>query len=315
MGSPYYYHPGAWHNARMTRLAYREKLLLVSGKGGVGKTVLSAALAQASAAETPTILLSMHGGQYPHPVFDVPLRYEPTEVRPNLWVADIDSLSATREYVRRKVPFSGFYDAFLRSRAFRDFAEAAPGFSELMSLGKIYDLAGSSEVGRIVVDAPATGHLKTLLDVPEATLKAVLVGPVNHNARKIRDLLLDPERTRLLVSTLPEDMALAEAQELVEFGQQRRMNVGPVLINQFVEKRFTDSELTRLRSAQPDPDSGLAAAIAAGLSEAELAERQQRSLAVLEQIPSVRLPRLPDGDEESLVTQLAHELKGKGTNG
>lgn len=299
----------------MTGLAYREKLLIVSGKGGVGKTVLSAALAQASAAEVPTILLSLNGAQYPHPVFDVPLRYEPNEVRPNLWIADIDSLSATREYVRRKVPFSGLYDAFLRSRAFRDFSEAAPGFSELMSLGKIYDLAGSNQFGRIIVDAPATGHLKTLLDVPEATLKAVLVGPVNHNARKIRDLLLDPERTRLLVSTLPEEMALAEALELLEYGQQRRMNVGPVLVNQSVPGRFSASELARLRSAQPASGSGLAAAIAAGLAEAELADLQQRSLAVLDQVSIHRLPRLPDSDDETLVMQLADVLMGAGADG
>lgn len=299
----------------MTGLPYQEKLLIVSGKGGVGKTLLSAALAEASARSAPTILVSLNGAAYPHPVFEIAPTYEPQMVAENLWLSDIDGLSATREYVRRKVPFSAIYDGFLRSRAFRDFSEAAPGFSELMALGKIYDLAGSPSYGRVIVDAPATGHLKTLLDVPEATLKAVLVGPVNHNARKIRDLLLDPERTRLLVASLPEEMALQEALELIEFARERRMSVGPVLVNQLVERRFSAAELVRLKELETSPGSALQAAIAAGLAEAEMAELQHRSLAVLGDIASCELPQLPGGDDRALVDQLAQVLAGAGSSG
>jgi hypothetical protein len=107
------------------------------------------------------------------------------------------------------------YEAFFRSRAFQDFAAAAPGFEELMCLGKVYNLAAQSEFQRVIFDAPATGHLRELLEVPAATQRAVRVGPLNHNARKIEDLLLDPERTRVLVATLAEEMPVREALEIV----------------------------------------------------------------------------------------------------
>lgn len=312
MGSPYYYHAIGCHNDAMSTLPYSEKLLIVSGKGGVGKTVLSSALAVACAATGPTILLSLDGSLPAHPFFDVPLAYEPREILPDLWAADLDSLSAIREYVKRKVPFSALYDGFLTSHMFRDFAEAAPGFQELMCLGKVYDLVSESQFQRVVVDAPATGHLMTLLDVPEATAKVVQVGPLNHNARKIQDMLLDPERTRVLIGALPEEMAIQEARELLEFCVARRINAGPVLVNQHVAERFQPSELDALRQLQAA--DGLASGIRAACAEAELASVQEQALAGLEGIDHQLLPRLTTHTGEDLIQRLAHYLSTVGAD-
>lgn len=290
----------------MSSLPYSEKLLIVSGKGGVGKTVLSSALAAVSASSGPTILVSLDGNRLAHPVFDVPLAYEPREVLPDLWLADLDSLSAIREYVRRKVPFSGLYDSFLTSHMFRDFAEAAPGFQELMCLGKIYDLVSESRFARVIVDAPATGHLMTLLDVPEATAKVVQVGPLNHNARKIQDMLLDPERTRVVLAALPEEMAIREVQELREFCIERRINTGPVLVNQHVPRRFDAAEVEQLRQLQAE--QGLAAGIRAACAEAELAEVQELALAGMGGIDYRLLPRLTTYTGEDLIQRLGPSL-------
>ena len=71
------------------------------------------------------------------------------------------------------------------------------------------------EFDRVVFDAPATGHLRTLLGVPMAVQRAVQVGPVNHVAGRIRDLLLDTDRTHVCVATLAEEMPVREAQDLV----------------------------------------------------------------------------------------------------
>jgi anion-transporting ArsA/GET3 family ATPase len=302
MGSPYYYQGRGWHNGVMPSLPYSEKLLIVSGKGGTGKTVLASALAAVCASSGPTILVSIDGNQPAHPVFDAPLAYEPREILPDLWIADLDSLSAVREYVKRKVPFSGLYDSFLTSRMFRDFAEAAPGFQELMSLGKIYDLVSESRFQRVVVDAPSTGHLMTLLDVPAATANVVQVGPLNHNARKIHDMLLDPERTRVLLTALPEEMAIREARELHEFCVQRRMNVGPVLVNQHVARRFDPEEVEQLMQLQVA--DGLAAGVKAACAEAELAGVQELALSGLDDIDYRLLPRLTTHTGEDLIERL-----------
>jgi anion-transporting ArsA/GET3 family ATPase len=203
------------------------------------------------------------------------------------------------------------YDAFLRSGMFRDFAEAAPGFEELMCLGKLYDLATDSGFGRVVFDAPATGHLKTLIDVPAATLKAVLVGPLNHNARKIQDLLMDPERTRVVVATLAEELAVREALELEAFCRERRMGVGPVIVNQRVSQRFSDDEI-RAMHAIAEPGPALATAVGVATDEHELAVSQDESVAPLAEsrVAVWDLPRVIDHEPAALLEGLVSHLSG-----
>jgi anion-transporting ArsA/GET3 family ATPase len=302
---------------------FKERLIVVSGKGGVGKTVIASAIAdllargeEARARGEKTVLVSFEAQFDRHPVFDVPLTYEPQEAASNLWVMRVDAFSAIREYVRRKVPFSAMYDTFLKSRMFRDFAEAAPGFEELMCLGKLYDLATDSDFSRVVFDAPATGHLKTLIDVPAATLKAVLVGPLNHNARKIQDLLMDPERTRVVLASLAEEMAVREAIELEAFCRERRMGVGPVIVNQRVPERFDDAEIDSMASIT-DPGPSLATAVAAARREHQLAASQSESVAPLAKGRSAvwNLPRVIDHEPAVLLEELVAHLKEIVRNG
>jgi anion-transporting ArsA/GET3 family ATPase len=295
---------------------FRERLIVVSGKGGVGKTVIASTIADLCARQEKTVLVSFDGQTDRHPIFDVPLTYEPQEAASNLWVMRVDAFAAIREYVHRKVPFSGMYDTFLKSRMFRDFAEAAPGFEELMCLGKLYDLATDSEFSKVVFDAPATGHLKTLIDVPEATLKAVLVGPLNHNARKIQDLLINPDRTRVVLTTLAEEMAVREALELEAFLRERRMGVGPMIINQRVPTRFGPEEIRALASVT-EPGPALAAAIEAARSEFELAASQDESLQLLEgeKRALLQLPRIIDHEPAALLNGLVAQLDAQVNDG
>jgi anion-transporting ArsA/GET3 family ATPase len=288
---------------------FDERLIMVSGKGGVGKTAVASAIADVSARVRPTVLVTFDGQQQRHPFFDVPLSYEPVEAGANLWVQRVDGLSAVREYVRRKVPFSGLYDTLLTSRMFRDFAEAAPGFEELMCLGKLYDLVTESRFAQVVFDAPSTGHLKTLVDVPAATLKAVLVGPLNHNARKIQDLLVDPERTRMVLVALAEEMAVREALELSEFCRERRMGVGPFIINQRVMERFTAEEI-RTMEALENPSAELRAGIDAATAEFGLAASQLRAIAPLGTGGSQAwtIPRCIDHEPAALLAEISAAL-------
>jgi anion-transporting ArsA/GET3 family ATPase len=295
---------------------FRERLIVVSGKGGVGKTVIASAIADLCARQGNTVLVSFDGQTERHPLFDVPLTYEPQEAAHNLSVMRVDAFAAIREYVRRKVPFSGMYDAFLKSRMFRDFAEAAPGFEELMCLGKLYDLATDSEFSRVVFDAPATGHFKTLVDVPAATLQAVLVGPLNHNARKIQDLLMNPERTRVVLATLAEEMAAREVLELEAFVHERRMGVGPMIVNQRVPSRFSPDEIEAMRSLS-DSGPALMAAIEAASAESDLAASQADSMALLQAQPRDlwQLPRIVDHEPAALLDGLVGHLAEQADSG
>jgi len=295
---------------------FEQQLIVVSGKGGVGKTALASAIASRSARLGPTVLVTFDSQSGRHPFFEAEPGYEPVEVAAGLSVMRIDGLSAIREYVRRKVPFSGLYDAFLTSHMFRDFAEAAPGFEELMCLGKLYDLVAESKFERVVFDAPSTGHLKTLIDVPAATLEAVLVGPLNHNARKIQDLLVNPERTRVVLVAMAEEMAVREALELATFCRDRRMAVGPLVVNQRVAGRFSEDEIRAL-SDLDDPTPALNQAIACAVAEFDLWRSQSTAIEPLERSGNeiLNVPRCIDHEADALLNQIVRAIGGEAALG
>lgn len=260
-----------------------ERLVIVTGKGGVGKTAVATGIACASAsAGLRTVLVTLDNTDTRHPLLDVPLGYKPFQVRAGLFASRVDALQAVQEYVRRHFPFSSFYERFFETRTFRDFAAAAPGFEELMCLGKLYDLATGPDFDRVVFDAPSMGHLKLLLEVPGVTLRAVHVGPLNHNARKIQDLILDSSRTRVVLTTVPEEMAITEALELEAYCRNtQRIAVGPVVVNRQLPDRFTDTEIAGLRTL-PEQSVDLREAITAAANEHEELQSQKTALKKLD---------------------------------
>ncbi|MEQ8858646.1 MAG: ArsA-related P-loop ATPase [Pseudomonadales bacterium] len=292
------------------------RLVIVSGKGGVGKSVLAAAVARRSVeAGRRTVLVTLDTRDDTHPLLDVPLRYDPQPTAHGFFVSRVDAFQAVAEYARRMLPFGAMYEAFFNGRAFHDFAAAAPGFEELMCLGKLYNLAVETDFDRVVFDAPSTGHLRDLLTVPGVTQRAVRVGPLNHNARKIEDLLLDPDRTQVLVATLAEEMPVREALEIVALCRDElRMGVGTILVNRRVPKRFTAGELT---SAEALRHHGRLSAAAIDVLQTAQVQREEarsqfESLEPLRRarLATVEVPRIvqPSYDGDALVTAVAVRL-------
>lgn len=286
-----------------------ERLVIVTGKGGVGKTAVATGIASASArAGLRTVLVTLDAKDSRHPLLEVPLEYQPYQVRAGFAASRVDALQAIREYVRRNFPFASFYESFFRTRTFRDFAAAAPGFEELMCLGKLYDLATGREFDRVVFDAPSTGHMKLLLEVPGVTIRAVQVGPLNHNARKIQDLILDSARTRVVLTTVAEEMAIQEALELEAYCRDtHRIAVGPVVINRRVPDRFSDAEIASL-SKLTATSVHFSEAITAAANEHEEARSQEVALQKLDasRCARVTVPRIvqPGSDKAAFVAML-----------
>lgn len=297
----------------MELLAKSHRLVIVSGKGGVGKSLLAAALARQSAqAGRRTVLVTLDTRDDRHPLLDVPLAYEPQATGHGFSVSRVDAFQAAAEYARRTLPFGAMYEAFFKSRAFKDFATASPGFEELMCLGKLYNLAVETEFDRVVFDAPSTGHLRDLLAVPRLTQQAVRVGPLNHAARRIEHLLLDPERTQVLVATLAEEMPVREAMELVTLCRDElRMGVGPVLVNRRAPKHFTEAELAGAEAARRR--GALSAGAVHLLDQAEhlrseLASQEEALQPLREaSLPLVEIPRVAQAsyDADALLTAVA----------
>lgn len=202
------------------------RLVIVTGKGGTGKTTVAACVAEAARragqrvllAETATIE-SIAGLFEPSPA---PLGYTGRELRPGLHAMRIDPHEALADYLGLQIGLRALTERVLKTETFGQLLEAAPGWRELIILGKIWHLesqrdeAGRPEWDLIVVDAPATGHGLTFLDVPRVVQQAVRAGPLTRHAGWVEALVHDRDRTLLLPVTLPEDLPVQETRDLVE---------------------------------------------------------------------------------------------------
>ncbi len=189
-----------------------------------------------------------------------PSRGREVEVSPGLFTLNLQPQAVLDEYVRHVLKLDMVARRVLASPIYRRFFAAAPGLKELMVLGKIMVLEEATKrLSRealwdlIVVDAPATGHGLAYLNVPLAASRAVPLGPIGHNARRILAMLRDPARTALLVVAAPEEMAVVEA---VELHRAAASDVGVVpqalVLNGCHERRFSDAEeASVLRLAKP----------------------------------------------------------------
>ncbi len=239
------------------------RLIVLTGKGGVGKSVVGASLALAARARGLRVLLvevaapleaaRLLGGP--------PSKGDVKQVLPGLSTVNLDPTAVMDEYVRHVVPVELLARRILSSPVYRRFFAAAPGLRELMVLGKIMVLEEArARLSRrpawdlVVVDAPATGHGLAFLKVPFAASRAIPVGPVGHNARRVLKLLRDPGRTALVVVAVPEEMAVVEALEFHRLAvEELEVDLAAAVLNGCHERRFSDpeeAEVLRLTAAE-----------------------------------------------------------------
>ncbi len=201
---------------------FDHRLIINSGKGGTGKTTISAALAVIAAARGLRVLLvELDTRDRFGPLFGVaPVGYEVRDLRPGIQAINLDPHLVMVDFFKTHVKVKRIYKQIVESRIWQYFYEAAPGLKELILMGKIWRLVGERSFfgGRptydcVIVDAPATGHGFSLLNVPQAAYET-LFGPMKKNAEKIRDMVRDPKTTVLNIVTLPEEMPVNEAVEL-----------------------------------------------------------------------------------------------------
>ncbi len=163
-----------------------------------------------------------------HPQLGVAASYDPVHIEPNFDLCSVDGRSALKEYVHRTMLLPGLYDWFLEQHSAPTFHRSGAGFDELMCLGKLYDLVSDSKYDHIVFDGPATGHAALMLRVPRTTGAAVRTGPLHHNALKIQLMLENDVKTRIVIVTLAEEMAIREASELATYVTgDLAMHLGP----------------------------------------------------------------------------------------
>jgi len=206
------------------------RLLVVSGKGGVGKTTVAAALAKLAADASRTVLLVSTDGRGDAAALlgKEDAGYREAELAPGLHglTADFDTLLT--DYVRVVAPVRLLADRILAVPTFRFFTRATPGLPDLLLLGKIREIlrrrkstASEPRADLVVLDAPATGHALSLVALPRTLLAAVPAGPVRKLAEWLDALLSDPKHAALVVVSEPEDFAAKETEELIAGAREK----------------------------------------------------------------------------------------------
>ena len=294
---------GSGSGARRMDDLLAHSLVVVAGKGGVGKSTVAAALALAAGRRgLRTIVVEVAARDDVSRALGAPdtVGYGERAISQRLHHLSIDPQRAMEEYLRQQLPVGALGSVLARSRIFGTLSAATPGLRELLTVGKVWELAqperhahGSRPYDLVVLDAPATGHALAMLRAPATFASVARVGPVATQGAAVAGFLGDARRTAVVAVCTPEEMPVAETLELQpRLREQIGLDLSLVVVNAVLAHRFTRADERTLRAAPPSP------AQHAALFAASWARRQRAHIAQLRRgvdgAPMVTLPLVID---------------------
>jgi anion-transporting ArsA/GET3 family ATPase len=266
-----------------------KRLIFVTGKGGVGKSTVSIALGLVAARTgLRTIVVELSGQERIQQAFEHhDEHFREVELRPKLFTISIDPQHSMEEYLRIKVGPLG--QMIGSSKLFQAFAMATPGMRELLSIGKIWELAqlerrtrGAAPYELVIVDAPATGHGVGILKTPRTFADIARVGPIAHQGRAIADTIADRDFTAVIAVATAEEMPVNETLALRDALTRERLELDAVIVNSVYPQRFDAGQIASVQRALRETDSQLArGALRAAISEHARGATQAEQLARL----------------------------------
>ncbi len=291
------------------------RVLLISGKGGVGRTTVTVALARAAARAGKRTLVceiaNPEGG--PSAIGRLlgldGVGPEPVAVGPRLDACHLWARTGHARFLQSVLPGKALVRAALRSRAVDKFLTAAPSFHEMGLFYHLLTLLRAERDGRrrhelIVLDMPATGHTLALTGLPEILLRLMPTGPIAAALREGQAVLNDPDQGAAWVVTLPEQLPVTEAIELLAGLSETEMPAGGVLLNRMPPDPFTPAERAALdgwiEGRQVFGEVAFRRIEAAAEARARLEDRVE--------VPVLTLPELGDEPVPGLVGALANYM-------
>ena len=273
-------------------------VVVVAGKGGVGKTTVTAVLARAAADSGLRVLVIELDGK---PVLN--------SLVPGIEVRSISASDALAEYLRdhgftrvaKRLASTGVIDVI---------STAAPGIDDIVVLGKIKQLERSGQWDLIVVDGPAAGHAITFLTSAKGMLDSVRGGPVYAQANDVMELLGDPERCQVVLVTLPETTPVNEVIETTATLAERvGVRLGPVVINA-VDARTDVPDPSSLKLGRSSDANALRSAAVfrrarRSMQDGEIARLRQSITTPVVELVSLPVAGLDADDVRVLAASLA----------
>src|SRR5215218_2044253 len=311
------------------------RLVLVTGKGGVGRTTVAAALGVLAARRGKrTVVCEVAEQERLAALFGIAdVGHEERELAAGLHAVSVQPERAKEEWLRYQLKSGALAGVLGGSRLFQYLTAAAPGLSELVTIGKVWDLAqlerrtGGSVFDLAIVDAPPTGHGLAMLTAPRTFASVAGLGPVGRQAEKIDRFLRDEASTGVLMTALPEEIPVSET---IEFERSLRDELGigvdRIVVNALHPARFSATEARALEGiaaagggtarAPVEPSAVARAALAAALSEhrraraehAQLRRLRRAATAPVVTLPRVFEPELGRDDVERLSAELERRL-------
>ncbi|MBI2391038.1 MAG: AAA family ATPase [Deltaproteobacteria bacterium] len=247
------------------------RFVYVTGKGGVGKTTVSAALARAMAARGRRVLLCMCNAKerLSGMLGSQPIGPEIVHVAPNIDAVNMVPEKCLEEYGVLMLKSKTLYDALFDNRYVRTFFNAVPGMSEWSMLGKAWWhttelLSGRTTDEReppygdgwkyetVIVDAPATGHGVDMLKVPRVLLDVAPGGPLRRDADRAWRLFQDPSHSGVILVTLPEEMPANETIELATAVRELGLPIPRLVVNALLPPLFTRDQRAQVAEQAKD---------------------------------------------------------------
>lgn len=302
------------------------RLVIVTGKGGVGKTTVAAALGLAAARSGKrTMVCEVAEQERITETFGArPAGFKETRVAPNLFTISINPDDAREEWLRFQLRSGALAGLLGNSRIFQYLTAAAPGLSELVTLGKVWELAQlerrtahASPYDLTIVDAPATGHGLALLRAPRTYAEIARVGPIRNHANRIDEFVRDPAVTSVVAVALAEEMPVNETIEVEQrLADQLGIELGAVLVNGMLPERFTHADAEAMAALDGAGTPAAREALRAALNAHERTRAQRSQLARLKRgvdapvvtLPFILSPELGLEELERLATEAERKL-------
>jgi anion-transporting ArsA/GET3 family ATPase len=286
-------------------------LVYVTGKGGAGKTTVAAALGLAAVARgRRAIVCDLAGSDQLGRAFGLPPGHGgELRLTRRLSSLSLDLQEALEEWLRRQPGGAAAVAVLTRSQAFAHFVAAAPGAKEIVTVGKVIDLARRAAYDVVIADGPSTGHALGMLASPQTLGDVARIGAVGTQARELRDFLGDPASAGYVGVTLPEEMAVQEVLELersLPGAVGRELDL--IVVNSVYPDRFSDEDAERLGPLEarfPAVRAALAHHRHARAQAVQVRALRERAQTPVITLPYLFVPRIGPREYEMLARELS----------